>query len=63
MLAAQWVESPTDGGSPRFAVVGEASSATITATTDGPLFCKLNEPPGNLADDAGSFSVEIAPVP
>ena len=63
MLAAQWVESPPDGGSPRFAVVGEASSATITATTDGPLFCKLNEPPGNLADDAGSFSVEIAPVP
>jgi len=63
LLAAQWVESPADGGRPRFVVLGEGDSATITATTDGPLSLKLNEPPGDLADDAGAIVVEITPAP
>jgi hypothetical protein len=63
LLAAQWVESPPDGGRPRFVVLGDGASATITAMTDGPLFFKLNEPPGDLADDAGSLAVEITRAP
>jgi hypothetical protein len=59
LLAAQWVESPADGGRPRFVVLGEGDSATILAATDGPLYLKLNEPPGDLADDAGAIVVEI----
>jgi hypothetical protein len=59
LLAAQWVESPADGGRPRFVVLGEGASATIQAATDGPLYLKLNEPPGDLADDAGAITVEI----
>ena len=59
LLAAQWVESPADGGRPRFVVLGEGASATIQAASDGPLYLKLNEPPGDMADDAGSIAVEI----
>ena len=63
LLAAQWVESPADGGRPRFVVLGEGASATIQAATDGPLYLKLNEPPGDMADDAGAIAVEIQPAP
>ena len=62
LLAAQWVESPSDGGRPRFLVIGEGRAATLTAAVDGPLFLKLNEPPGSLADDSGELTVEIAPA-
>lgn len=63
LLAAQWVESPADGGRPRFVVLGEGASAMIQAATNGPLYLKLNEPPGDMADDAGSIAVEITPAP
>jgi hypothetical protein len=63
LLAAQWVESPPGGGRPRFVVLGEGGAATITAAADGPLFLKLNEPPGDLADDAGEFTVDVSPDP
>jgi hypothetical protein len=63
LLAAQWTDSPPEGGRPRFVVLGEGAAATIAAATDGPLFLKLNEPPGDLADDAGSLAVEIQPAP
>lgn len=62
LLAAQWVE-PAGGGAGRFAILGEGREATCTAIADGPLFLKLNEPPGELRDNAGSFSVAIEPVP
>jgi hypothetical protein len=62
LLAAQWVESPPDRGRPRFVVLGEGAAATIAAATDGPLFLKLNEPPGDLADDAGALAFEIQPA-
>jgi hypothetical protein len=44
-------------------VLGEGASATIQAASDGPLYLKLNEPPGDLADDAGAIVVEITPAP
>ena len=59
LLAAQWVEAPADQERPRFMVIGEGAAATIDAVADGPLYLKLNEPPGDLADDAGSLTVEI----
>ena len=63
LLAAQWVERPAAGGRPRFEVLGEGARATLTARTDGPLYLKVNESPGDLADNAGDFNAEIAPAP
>ena len=63
LLAAQWVESPADSGRPRFVVLGEGASAMIQAASDGPLYLKLNEPPGDMADDAGAIVVDITPAP
>jgi hypothetical protein len=62
LLAAQWVDSPSDGGRPRFVVVAEGSRGEFAAVTTGPLFVKLNEAPGELADNEGSLDVEIAPT-
>ena len=46
---------------PRFVVVAEGEGREFTAATDGTLFCKLNEPPGELADNNGHVTVEIEP--
>lgn len=61
LLAAQWVESPPDGGRPRFVVLGEGPKATLTAATDGPLYLKVNAPPGRLARHGGTFDVTLTP--
>jgi hypothetical protein len=61
LLAAQWVETPPGGGRPRFVVLGEGADTIVTAATDGPLYLKVNEPPAELADDAGEFTVDVAP--
>ena len=57
---AQWVESP-DGGRPRIIVLATGAGDTVTAANDGVVFCKLNEPPGELADNDGQLVVEIEP--
>jgi hypothetical protein len=59
LLAAQWVEQPDDGGRPRFVVVGEGSRSEFTALADGSLYLKINDAPGDLADNAGSLSVQV----
>jgi hypothetical protein len=59
LLAAQWVEEPPGGGRPRFVVLGEGARTTLTAAVDGPLYLKLNESPGDLADNAGTFRVTL----
>ena len=61
LLMAQWVEQPDDGGRPRFVVVTEGDNREFTAATDGTLFCKLNDLPGELADNDGHLTVEIEP--
>lgn len=61
LLAAQWVEAPPEGGRPRFVVLGGGAEAAITAAADGPLFLRVNEPPAEFADDAGEFTVDLAP--
>jgi hypothetical protein len=42
-------------------VLGEGADTIVTAATDGPLYLKVNEPPAELADDAGEFTVDVAP--
>ena len=62
LLVAQWVENPDDGGRPRFVVLATGAEGTFTAATDGVVFCKLNDPPGELADNDGQLTVEIEPM-
>ena len=65
LLAAQWADSPggpeaAQGPRPRFLIVAEGAAGDFVAPVDGPLFFKLNEPPGDLADNVGGFSAEIS---
>ncbi|MFM8709367.1 MAG: hypothetical protein ACKOHK_15135 [Planctomycetia bacterium] len=61
LLVAQWVERPEDGGRPRFVVLAAGARGTFTAAVDGAVYCKLNEPPGELADNAGRLTVTLQP--
>ncbi len=61
LLAGQWV-APADGSRPRFEVVSEGVSGRFAAPAAGPLYFKVNQAPGRLADDAGSFRVELQPL-
>jgi len=60
LLAAQWVDAPADGGRPRFVILGEGPLAALDAAVDGPLYLKVNDAPGSLADNDGAFTAEIA---
>jgi hypothetical protein len=62
LLVAQWVEQPDDGGRPHFVVLATGRRGEFTAATDGVVFCKLNEPPGELADNDGQLTAEIRPL-
>jgi hypothetical protein len=62
LLVAQWMEEPPGGGRPRFEVLAAGAGAAFTAAVDGPVFVKINEPPGELADNAGRLEVTIAPA-
>jgi hypothetical protein len=59
LLVAQWVEA--DGKPPGFVILGAGATAEITAAATGPLYLKINEPPGDLADTTGTYTVDIAP--
>ena len=59
LLAAQWMEKPADGGRPRFVVLAEGAAGECTASAAGPLYFKINESPGDLADNAGRLTVTI----
>jgi len=61
LLVAQWVEQPEDGGRPRFVVVADGAEGEFTAVADGVAFCKINEPPGEMADNDGHLTVDIEP--
>jgi len=62
LLVAQWIAAPAEGR-PRFEVLGAGAAAELVARADGPLFLKVNEPPGALADDTGGFTVVVRPLP
>ena len=58
LLVAQWID-PGDGASPTFRVLAEGGGGTFTAAADGPVYLKVNEAPGDLADNAGEFRVVL----
>jgi len=62
LLVAQWMEEPPGGGRPRFEVLAAGAGAAFTAAVDGPVFMKINEPPGELADNEGRLDLEIKPT-
>ena len=62
LLVAQWAE-PADGGRPRFEVIAEGRGGRFTARADGMLYLKINESPGDLADNGGGLDVELGPIP
>ncbi len=59
LLVAQWVEQAN--GAAGFVVLGTGAAADITAAAAGPLYLKVNDAPGELADNAGSYAVELLP--
>jgi hypothetical protein len=61
LLAAQWV-TPEGGGRPRFEIVAEGASGRFTAPVEGPLYFKVNQAPGRLADNASGYRVEVKPL-
>lgn len=62
LLAAQWVE-PADGGRPRFEILAEGKDGEFTGAVAGPLYLRLNGPPGRLAERAGAIAVTLVPLP
>ena len=63
LLAAQWVNADGPAGRPGFAILAEGAGGDFVAATDGPLYLKLNEAPGDLRDNAGAFAGELRPAP
>lgn len=63
LLLGQWVETPADGGRPRFEVLTEGASGDVVAAVDGPLFMRLNGPPVRLNQRRGTISVTVRPDP
>jgi hypothetical protein len=61
LLAAQWIDPPNDSASGRFDVLATGGMGTVTAVADGPLYFKINESPGDLADNAGSLQITLTP--
>lgn len=59
LLAAQWVE--TAAGRSGFTVLGAGAAAEITAPVAGPVYLKVNDAPGDRADNAGVYTVDLLP--
>ena len=59
LLAAQWVEPP--GKPAGFVVLGAGAAPEVMAAAAGPLYLKVNEAPGDLADSTGAYTVEMIP--
>lgn len=61
LMIAQWRGDVADGDRPGFDVVAEGAGAAFTARHDGPLYVRINEPPGERADNEGSLVLDITP--
>lgn len=59
LLAAQWVERAN--GAAGFVVLAAGAAGEITAAAAGPLYLRVNDAPADLADNAGSYTVEVVP--
>jgi len=56
LLVAQWIDDATG-----FRVLATGAEGEFTAAVPGPLFVKINESPGELADNRGRLEVELQP--
>jgi hypothetical protein len=63
LLIGQWVERSAEGDPPRFVVLASGAQGELTAAADGPLFLRLNGPPGRLPERDGTISVAVTPLP
>ena len=61
LLVAQWGEVEPDSR-PRFLILAEGAETEFLAVADGPLYLMLNESPGHLGDNTGSYTATIGPV-
>jgi hypothetical protein len=61
LIAAQWLEDE-EAGPEGFVVLAEGARGELTARVTGPLYVKINEAPGELADNEGSLDVELSPA-
>jgi len=59
LIVAQW-QAATGAARPTFRIIGAGGRGEIRAIVDGPVFLRINEPPGRLGDNAGGYAVEIA---
>jgi len=62
LLIGQWQAEPADGGRPRFEILAEGAAGEFSAIAAGPIYLKLNAPPGRLAAHRGELSVTIEPL-
>ena len=61
LLVAQWFPAASGGGRPQWKILAEGSRGKCVAVADGPVYCKINESPGALADNTGTLSVILSP--
>jgi len=61
LMVAQWSTAGVDGDRPQFHVLAEGRVATLEAISDGPLYVRVNESPGALADNEGRLVLEVTP--
>lgn len=61
LLAAQWLNTADGAASGRFEILATGTAGTITAAAAGPLYFKINESPGELADNGGTLQVTLTP--
>ena len=61
LLVAQWFPAASGGGRPQWKILAEGSRGECVAVADGPVYCKINESPGALADNTGTLSVILSP--
>jgi hypothetical protein len=61
LLVGQWRAAP-QRGRPQFERIAEGVDGIFTAAVDGPIFLKINQPPGRLAVAEGSYRVRLEPA-
>lgn len=61
LLVAQWLPPASGAGRPQWKILAEGRRGECVAVADGPVYCKINESPGALADNAGTLSVILKP--
>jgi hypothetical protein len=63
LMLGQWIANPADGGRPHFEVLADGASGELVARVAGPLYVRLNGPPGKLSDRSGIMMITIRSVP